>query len=683
MNKPNKYNKSETQTQVSASNILDKDVNIDCRRTSHSTRIQRPQNYIKQIGKGSFSNVYLFKNDNHIKLDKNDDANLTNSLIFDECEREEFYITKEVDLNLLVKKYLNKTFKKNGNTHKRLIDPDILGSPNNYTKTVYHYRRKSEIDERDPSNGVDISPNKNRRNSSTKIVNITPYSTFTSAAYHKNKTNKLGQEYNLGKITTQTIDINMKYSEDEYYYNKLKELIDSEIEILKNLEHENITRYISSIFVNDTYSIKMEYCNLGDVYSFLKSSNIISADNIKNRLSNDNSNMQNISNSLINNTKNTGNLNKDDNYNVYFERNLFDGFVDEFIKIYLFDTVSALKYIHNKGLIHRDIKLHNILIKEENNKICKLTNRKIPLSFKISDFGFTCYTAEEICDISKSLELSQILQKKYYKLCGTPYYMAPEVILNIEKFEQLMSSDHLNRGKKFYDNKIDLWSYGICLYELIFNILPFSNMTELNDLKIFYNNSNTQNLIYKNIDEKHIISDDIKILLKKLLTIDPDYRFTTNELYDYVENMIVNDKKFIIQNALLSSSILKYNSEADIMQGVNILKKENLNQKEHIIQKENLSQKENNSNFKTSINPEDNLCQKVSNNVINIDSWIITDFENISIDLKKDKYNTKNKKCNNKDNNIRSHLSNTSSEIDKSIMKMSVDNKFMKWLAKK
>jgi serine/threonine protein kinase len=80
-----------------------------------------------------------------------------------------------------------------------------------------------------------------------------------------------------------------------------------------------------------------------------------------------------------------------------------------------------------------------------------------------------------------AVSMGEILNKKYYKLCGTPYYMAPEMILNLENFDQMIASESSVgsvRVAKVYDNKIDIWGYGICLYELLFNVLPFSNLKE-------------------------------------------------------------------------------------------------------------------------------------------------------------------------------------------------------------
>ena len=177
----------------------------------------------------------------------------------------------------------------------------------------------------------------------------------------------------------------------------------------------------------------MEYCNYGDLYTILKK--------------------QTKDKSILSNFK---------------LRNIFGGFEDIFIKKFLKDTVSGLKYLHDLNIIHRDIKLHNVLIKNEvgNNFL-----------FKLSDFGFACFDIDTKLNESLNSELdfsASALKKKYYKLCGTPYYMAPEIILNIEEFDQISTPQKVTLGErnkflddkmvKFYDKKVDLWSYGICLY---------------------------------------------------------------------------------------------------------------------------------------------------------------------------------------------------------------------------
>ena len=465
---------------------------------------------IKQIGKGSFSNVYLFENKEYTK----DSLNLESLLNFRSFRiKEPFFIIKEVDLTKLVYKYL---YKGNPVANKIKYRPRfndrVINKKENVGKIDFDIGNGNGIEnenrngiENEAENGIKI---KKRGLEQTTSVNITPW------------------DKQFEKRFTQTIKVN--YTEEEYYYYRLQELIESEILILKNLSHKNIIKFFSSTVSNDVYSIKMEYCELGDLYSILKEKG------------------KHI-------------------YDLKKLRNEFNGFNDSFIKRYLQETISALKYISDCGLIHRDIKLHNILVKMENGEYV----------FKLSDFGFACYDLgdHEIgdninkidkLDMSSFLNITpESLKRKYYKLCGTPYYMAPEIILNLEKFEQLMERnvsnvsnvsneavEHKNENTKpkLYNKNVDIWSYGICLYELIFNTLPFTNLSDMNDLKLFYKKNDNQYLIYKNIDDKKILTEYSKKILKGMLTINPKKRISINELSE-----LDFTKLFIIEQSCIKS----------------------------------------------------------------------------------------------------------------------------------
>lgn len=441
---------------------------------------------IKQIGKGSFSNVYLFENTQYISGSLNLES-LLNIKSFK--IKDPFFIIKEVDLTKLVNKYLYKgnpienkiKYRPRFNNEKKFITKSNLTSNCDKIKSLDSNIKKSLDCDIKNFLDCDMNPRGIKIPASSKLidttsVNITPWD----------------------RKFTQTININ--YSEEEYYYNRLQDLIESEILILKNLHHNNIIKFFSSTLTNDVYSIKMEYCEFGDLYTILKEKG------------------KHI-------------------YELKKSRNNFNGFDDTFIKNYLKDTINALSYISDKNLIHRDIKLHNILVKKSGEDFV----------FKLSDFGFTCYDLSQNDNLS-NLDMSSFLnitpeslKRKYYKLCGTPYYMAPEIILNLDKFEQLMGDSQVD-DTKLYNKKIDIWSYGICLYELIFNTLPFSNLSDMNDLKLFYTKKNNQELIYKNINDKEILSNYIKNILKKMLTIDPNNRISIESLcnLDYNTTFIKN-----------------------------------------------------------------------------------------------------------------------------------------------
>ncbi|KAI5969845.1 hypothetical protein CANMA_001135 [Candida margitis] len=97
------------------------------------------------------------------------------------------------------------------------------------------------------------------------------------------------------------------------------------------------------------------------------------------------------------------------------------------------EVLLALKYLHNQGKIHRDLKSQNILVNKKGE-------------IKLTDFGV-------------STQLSSSFSKRNTTV-GTPYWMAPEVILNSES------------GHGF---KADIWSLGCCAYEMLTGKPPLQN----------------------------------------------------------------------------------------------------------------------------------------------------------------------------------------------------------------
>jgi protein kinase A len=96
-------------------------------------------------------------------------------------------------------------------------------------------------------------------------------------------------------------------------------------------------------------------------------------------------------------------------------------------KFYAAQVVLALEYIHKLGMVYRDIKPENILLDYKG-------------FVKITDFGFC-----------------KVLKDRTYTLCGTPEYLAPEIVQN-----------------KGYGQSVDWWSFGVLIYEMAAGYSPFS-----------------------------------------------------------------------------------------------------------------------------------------------------------------------------------------------------------------
>lgn len=92
--------------------------------------------------------------------------------------------------------------------------------------------------------------------------------------------------------------------------------------------------------------------------------------------------------------------------------------------------INGLKYVHSKGVLHRDIKLDNILLTSEGD-------------VKICDFG-----------VSKIVQNKNLVMEDQ---CGTPAYIAPEVF----------------SGKGYKGFQSDIWSAGVVLYAMLLGTVPF------------------------------------------------------------------------------------------------------------------------------------------------------------------------------------------------------------------
>ena len=164
-------------------------------------------------------------------------------------------------------------------------------------------------------------------------------------------------------------------------------------------------------------------------------------------------------------------------------------FSEQRTKFYLCEIILALGHLHSRHIIYRDLKPENILLDDEGH-------------IKLTDFG-----------------LSKILidkSKKTYTICGTPGYVAPEVLVG-----------------KGYDKSVDWWSLGVIVYEMLTGCAPFREASRMFDLSVYYSPVfRTKNL-----------SDEAYDLIQKLLNINPKKRLGSgiNDYKDIQKHIFFKD----------------------------------------------------------------------------------------------------------------------------------------------
>ena len=212
----------------------------------------------------------------------------------------------------------------------------------------------------------------------------------------------------LGKGAFGEVFLTTKKGSNELYATKQlnKDIFDNrntkkyflnEINILKELSHPNIVKFADLKRTANHFYIMMEYCNGGELCKTLEA-----------------------------HISKTGRP-----------------FSEEVVQSLMKQIISAFQYIHGKDIIHRDIKLENILLNYNTNED-KENKNVIKATVKIIDFGFAA-----------RMEKTGL---KYTTL-GSPINMDPLILSELRK-----------RGKNInrvgYDQKADIWSLGTICYEL-------------------------------------------------------------------------------------------------------------------------------------------------------------------------------------------------------------------------
>ncbi len=208
--------------------------------------------------------------------------------------------------------------------------------------------------------------------------------------------------------------------------------IKNEIDILKKLDHPNIVKIYEFYDTKKNYFIITEYCKHGELYSYIKYS--------------------------------------------YTETQL---------AVLFYQVFSGLCYLHDNHILHRDLKLENIMISEIEKD---LSSNYDFFWIKIIDFG-----------TAKIFKKS----KNERTVVGSSYYIAPEVL------------------KQKYNEKCDTWSVGVILYMLIVGRAPFDGKTDeeiIENIKKGKYNKKHPKLVNSSEEVQNLVFSLLETNIKKRLS---------------------------------------------------------------------------------------------------------------------------------------------------------------------
>ena len=197
-----------------------------------------------------------------------------------------------------------------------------------------------------------------------------------------------------------------------------------QLDVLSKLNHKNVTKILDKQKTSNNFYIEMEYSNGPNLYEYVKQ------------------------------------------YKKKYGKCLNEETVQKLVK----QIASGLEYLHKNKIIHRDIKLENLIInfddvsnktkglKEDDIYQKKIIYSSLPSKFsEIGDLLKENITVK-ICDFGFSRKVDENSQAS--TILGTPITTAPDVLF-------------LELGQGHYGTEADMWSLGVCIYELLIGNVPF------------------------------------------------------------------------------------------------------------------------------------------------------------------------------------------------------------------
>ena len=211
-------------------------------------------------------------------------------------------------------------------------------------------------------------------------------------------------------------------------------------------------------------------------------------------------------------------------------------FPEEIVQYIMRQVVEGINFIHSNKIIHRDLKLDNILVNFSSENDKKSLNMMKAVA-KIIDFGFATMLQSSKSNLT-------------YTVLGTPAYMDPRLLNNMQKRTPNMTG---------YDEKADIWSLGALCYEMLVGHVAFSG-------------SSMQELFQKVKQGTYSlptnVSEEIFSFINGMLQKDPNKRLSASQLLKH-DFLVKNVKQFKridvnkIPGILLPNGVMNVNSGKD------------------------------------------------------------------------------------------------------------------------
>ena len=421
--------KKENSLEVNLDSTINKNINQKIIPEKEETN-QNNQNNVRPI---ELINLNDHNKDNEFIYNQNNTEIERNTT---DLKDEKNHLINQINTTNIIKYYTNsKVINDNDNQYNNRYSefPEILCNPNktkNFKNTILETNSITSIQSRDCSY---------YKNELQKLSNYIKNYYSENKKYPESNINfyLFGREIGHGAFGKVNLCLHLAsghlvamktFVKKELKNSITKERLKNEVEVLSKLHHPFINKILDNFETETHFFIVMEYI-CGDLLSFIRKRNKL---------------------------------------NEYSAKIIFK------------QIIEGLKYIHKKKIIHRDIKLDNILI--------DLTN-----TIKICDFG-----------VSRKIEKGTLI----YERCGTPAYIAPEIYAKIG----------------YDDCQSDIWSAGITLYYMLSGSLPFKKHN-IQDLEKAITRGE-----YPLIEGISYLADS---MLEGLLQVDPKKRFTIDDILNH------------------------------------------------------------------------------------------------------------------------------------------------------